>query len=196
MGHTLKSLHFTFKRKSLIIVFVGMTLLVTALFSRSSAQSTTVNESAKLVKIIDTQDAEAFRRLTPVRLENEQEAIYTEIYYGELELLALVIQAEAGNQDELGKRYVADVVMNRVNSKAFPDTIREVIYQKNPVQFACVYDGALDRAGYTVTEDCFTIAEEEYWSQQDTEIVYFRTQKYHSSGHPKFRHGDHYFSTK
>lgn len=196
MGHTLKSLHFTFKRKSLIIVFVGMTLLVTALFSRSSAQSPIVDESAKLVKIIDTQDVESLRRLTPVKFENEQEAIYTEIYYGELELLALVIQAEAGNQDELGKRYVADVVMNRVNSKAFPDTIREVIYQKNPVQFACVYDGALDRAGYTITEDCFKIAEEEYWSQQNTEIVYFRTQRYHNSGHPAFKYGDHYFSTK
>lgn len=196
MGNTLKTWCFTFKSKRRIIVLVGMTLLVVAVLGKSTAKSVDVETSVEPVKIIDTQDAEAFRRLTPVKFEDKQEAICTEIYYGELELLALVIQAEAGNQDELGKRYVADVIMNRVHSKAFPDTIREVLYQKNPVQFACVYDGALDKAGYTVTEDCFTIAEEEYWSQQDTEIVYFRTQKYHSSGHPKFKHGDHYFSTK
>lgn len=128
--------------------------------------------------------------------EEIEEEIRDEIYYGELELLALLVQAEAGNQDELGKRYVADVVLNRVDSEYFPDTIEEVIYQGNPTQFAVTKNGALEKAGYTITEDVFNIVLEESEKRVNDKIVYFKTNCYHSSGHPAFKHQDHYFSTK
>ena len=169
---------------------IGLVLLV---FSNTSMEL----NKAEPVEIVETQPIEPTESIAAVEssTEDEQEEILEEIRDGEIELLALVIYAEAGNQDELGKRYVADVVMNRVNSEYFPDTVEEVVYQRNPVQFACAFDGALDKAGYNITEDCFRIAEEEYWNQRDTEIVYFRTRKYHGSGRKKFKHGDHYFST-
>lgn len=126
----------------------------------------------------------------------EQEEIRNEIMYGEIELLAQLIQAEAGNQDELGKRYVSDVVLNRVNDKDFPDTIEEVIFQMNPVQFTSIIDGNFEKAGWTVTEDCYKIALEEYEVITDPTLFYFRTGQYSTSGHPAFIHGDHYFSTK
>lgn len=126
---------------------------------------------------------------------NEQEDIYNEIFYGELEELAILVQAEAGNQDEYGKRLVADVVLNRVNSPYFPETIHEVIYQENPIQFSSVKDGNYEEACYTVTEEVFQIVYEEYLNISNTEVIYFRTQKYSSSGHPLFKHGAHYFSS-
>ncbi len=64
--------------------------------------------------------------------KEEQDDIRNEIFYGELEEVALLVQAEAGNQDELGKRYVADVIWNRVDTDEFPDAVREVIYQMDP----------------------------------------------------------------
>ena len=39
--------------------------------------------------------------------------IAAEEYEGELELLATLVEAEAGNQDMTGKRLVVDVVLNR-----------------------------------------------------------------------------------
>lgn len=128
--------------------------------------------------------------------EDEQEEIRNEIFYGEVELLAILIQAEAGVEDELGKRYVADVVLNRVESDMFPDTIEEVIYQKNPTQFSTTRGNIFITAGYSIKEDVFKIALEEVEGpRQNTEIVYFRTDRY-GSGTPAFKHGHHYFSTK
>ena len=65
----------------------------------------------------------------------------------EMALIAQLVQAEAGNQDLKGKRLVADVVLNRVDSEKFPNTIEEVIFQKEPVQFSVTVSGAFERAG-------------------------------------------------
>ena len=68
-----------------------------------------------------------------------------------LKLLASIIFCEAGNQPYEGQLAVGAVVMNRVRSDAFPDTVREVIYQKG--QFTPAGSGWLDRVvaseGYT-----------------------------------------------
>lgn len=47
------------------------------------------------------------------------------------ELLAKVIEAEAGNQCLDGRIAVGNVVMNRIKSAYFPDTIYDVLYQYN-----------------------------------------------------------------
>jgi N-acetylmuramoyl-L-alanine amidase len=128
-------------------------------------------------------------------VDEEQDEIRNEIMYGEVEELAILIYAEAGNQDELGKRYVADCVLNRVDNSTFPETIHDVIYQINPVQFSTIKDGSYEEAEYDVTEDCFTIALEEYENRTNTDIIYFRTDHYSECGKPAFKHGNHYFST-
>lgn len=127
---------------------------------------------------------------------DEIEEIKTEVLYGELEEAALAVQAEAGNQDDLGKRYVADVVFNRVDDPDFPDNIHDVIYQSNPVQFAITVDGAIERAGYTVDEKTFQLVLDEYFNRSEEEIIYFRTDHYSECGTPAFKHGDHYFSRR
>ena len=148
------------------------------------------------LKIEDTVKVECTKILSHTTLESEQEAIRNEIFYGELEEIALVVQAEAGNQDELGKRYVADVILNRIDDKDFPDTALDVIYQIDPVQFATTVDGAMGKAGYTISDEVFQIVLEEYSNRTNSDIIYFKTNGYHSCGKPAFQHGDHYFSTK
>jgi N-acetylmuramoyl-L-alanine amidase len=50
--------------------------------------------------------------------------------------LCRIVQAEAGGEDEIGKILVANVILNRVKSEIYPDTITDVIYdRKNGVQF-------------------------------------------------------------
>jgi len=56
------------------------------------------------------------------------EDIAEEDFLGECEYAAAMVEAEAGNQDLLGKMYVAQVLYNRVyNSGKFPNTITENI---------------------------------------------------------------------
>ena len=62
----------------------------------------------------------------------------------DLELLAALIYCEAGNQPYEGQVAVGAVVMNRIASGAFPNSIREVIYQSG--QFTPAYSGALASA--------------------------------------------------
>lgn len=53
-----------------------------------------------------------------------------EIDFDDLYLLARLVESEAGNESYETKMMVASVVMNRVADSRFPNTIREVIYQK------------------------------------------------------------------
>ena len=48
-----------------------------------------------------------------------------------LDLLARVITHESGNQPLTGKMAVGNVILNRVNSSRFPNTVSEVIYSPN-----------------------------------------------------------------
>lgn len=110
----------------------------------------------------------------------------------DLLFLANCVEAEAGNQDDLGKRLVCDVILNRVDDPDFPDTIREVITQK--YHFTSYWDGGMDR--WKPTEDTIEICREELESRQYTGLIYFTAGNYNPYGTPAFKHGDHYFSTK
>ena len=57
-------------------------------------------------------------------------------------LLARLVYAEARGEPYMGQVAVAAVVLNRVRSSEFPNTIAGVIYQKNA--FSCVSDGQIN----------------------------------------------------
>ena len=63
-------------------------------------------------------------------------------------LLAKVVQCEAGDYDtcSVAQKYVAQVILNRVHSGEFPNTIKDVVYQENNgvAQFSVVSNGMLD----------------------------------------------------
>ena len=64
------------------------------------------------------------------------------------ELLARLINGEARGESYQGQVGVGAVILNRVNSPQFPNTISAVIYQK--VQFSCVTDVQFDKKIETV----------------------------------------------
>ncbi len=57
--------------------------------------------------------------------------------------LLRIVEAEAGGEDQNGKLLVANVVLNRVNSEIFPDTVLEVVMQREQgiAQFSPTVDG-------------------------------------------------------
>ena len=113
-------------------------------------------------------------------------------------LLAKIAMAEAGNQDTEGKALVMLVVLNRVWDDRFPNTVREVIYQKN--QFTPVSNGSFDKV--EPDEDCWKALEMIQTGNWDKSqgALYFES-KSQSTWHEEhlkflFKHEDHYFYTE
>jgi N-acetylmuramoyl-L-alanine amidase len=63
--------------------------------------------------------------------------------YGEVDLLARTIYAEAGAEPYIGKVAVGGVILNRVQNRRFPKTIAGVVYQ--PHAFESVSNGIIYR---------------------------------------------------
>ena len=61
----------------------------------------------------------------------------------DLVLFAAILECEAGSRDYDGLLAVATVIMNRVESSRYPNTIRGVIYQRG--QFSPTWNGSLNR---------------------------------------------------
>ena len=64
----------------------------------------------------------------------------------EYQVLLKIVEAEAGCEDTEGRVLVANVVMNRVRNGYFPNTVTEVVYQRQDgtAQFSPVSDGRID----------------------------------------------------
>lgn len=84
----------------------------------------------------------------------------------DIDLLARIVRAEAQTEPFEGKVAVASVVLNRVDSPKFPNTIRDVIYQRG--QFQPVTNGEINktadkesrRAVYAALSDMRKIAKD------------------------------------
>ena len=61
----------------------------------------------------------------------------------EISMLEHLCNGEAGNQSDECQQAVISVVLNRVNSKWYPGTIKKVIFQRG--QYACTWDGNYDK---------------------------------------------------
>ena len=91
-------------------------------------------------------------------------------------LLANLIYCEAGGESYAGQLAVGAVVMNRVLSSVYPNTIVEVIYQKS--QFSPAASGrlALALSENKATASCYKAADEAMAGQTNVgNCVYFRT---------------------
>ena len=87
----------------------------------------------------------------------------------EKKLLARLVQAEAEGEPFEGKVAVADVVLNRVEHEQFPDTVKDVIYQKNafePVQNGSINEPASNEAVQAVETALID-------KEQNEELLYF-----------------------
>ncbi len=121
------------------------------------------------------------------------------------EPLLKIVQAEAGNEDLEGKMLVAGVVMNRVSSAAFPDSVTEVVMQKEKgvYQFSPVGNGTYQNT--RASEETIEAVERVLKGEDITQgALYFAARK---SADPEkmrwfdrsltrlFAHGNHEFFT-
>ncbi len=111
---------------------------------------------------------------------------------GDRYLLANLIYCEAGGESYSGQVAVGSVVINRVLSSVYPDTVTGVIYQSG--QFSPVASGrlALALAEGRATSNCYSAADEVMAGTTNVgSCVYFRTPV--DGITPKYTIGGHIF---
>lgn len=121
----------------------------------------------------------------------------------ELEILERIVEAEAGNQDAEGKLLVANVILNRVESEKFPDTVKEVVLQKEKgvCQFSPVSSGRIWKVEIS-EETCEAVERALEGEDISDGALYFAARK-HADGEKMrwfdtklmylFEHGGHEF---
>ena len=150
----------TTKRRPLSLRVLAMVLALAMLFTSSSFQLFAESVTAESDAAAAEAAAQAAAESEAQRLAEEQaaaearaaeeaaaaqaaaEAQAASVAVSEQELLAALIYCEAGNQPYEGQVAVGAVVMNRVRSGSYPNTITEVIYQSG--QFGPAMTGWLD----------------------------------------------------
>ncbi|CUB15672.1 Spore cortex-lytic enzyme precursor [Bacillus cereus] len=103
--------------------------------------------------------------------------INTGISMQEVDLMARLVNAEAGGEPYVGKVAVAKVVLNRVDSSEFPNTIKDVIYEpiKNGYAFTPVTDGRINQPA---THEAKMAVEEALTSKgENSDWLYFYNPK-------------------
>ena len=109
----------------------------------------------------------------------------------EIDLIAIVTMAEAESEPEYGQRLVIDTILDRVDSKYFPNNVHDVVYQKN--QFTSMWNGRAKRC--EVRQNIRQLVLEELKSRTNSNVMFFTEGYYPDYGKPMFVVGGHYFSS-
>ena len=135
---------------------------------------------------------------TVVAEEPAREA-FTRYSESDYNVLLRIVQAEAGNCDIEGRVMVANVILNRVESGSFPNTITKVVYQKH--QFSPVSNGSIKRC--KVTTETVEAVERALAGEDLTDgALYFMNRRASSKKNANwfdrhleflFKHGNHEF---
>ena len=153
-------------------------------YRKLEAESIAAAEKAEQESI-----AQAKKDGTYVEPETQAVTLTYNAKTGDVDKLAALIECEAANQPYQGKLAVGAVVVNRIASSRFPNTLTEVIEQ--PYQFTPVLTGryrlVLARGA---NEECYRAAREVLEQGHIVGTwIYFRT----INGHPGDIIGDHVF---
>lgn len=98
------------------------------------------------------------------------------------EALLRIVQAEAGSEDEKGKMLVAGVVLNRVESSRFPNTVKEVVLQHvdGVYQFSPVANGTY--YSVKISDETKSAVDKVLAGEDDSRgALYFASRKYADS---------------
>lgn len=111
----------------------------------------TVTERVELEKF------ESLERV--ISYETLEQSFCIDVSEQDIDTLLRIVEAEAGGEDRKGKLLVANVVINRVKNKRFPDNVTDVVYQReqNVTQFSPVSNGTINKVKI---------------SEETTEVVY------------------------
>lgn len=102
---------------------------------RVEARVTQLNLSSSMESKVNDFDLRAANSIASAKLMTDED----------YDNLLRIVEAEAGGEDLKGKTLVANVVLNRVKSTKFPDSVTDVVweYVGGVPQFSPIYDGRI-----------------------------------------------------
>ncbi len=163
-----------------VIVSLLVVIGICTPFNKSLAEGN--NSEKQSVPAVKTSSKE--QRKAVINLTNE-----------EILLLSKLVTSEARGESYEGQVAVAAVVINRVKDNRFPNSIEDVIYQKNA--FSVVKDGSIDM---DPTDEAYRAAQDALYGEDPTEkAVYFwnpkiSTCKWIEKLQPHLKIGNHVFA--
>lgn len=154
-----------------------------------------IDASSSMANTLDEMEQQSIENAqTPLMMSDED--------YG---TLLAIVEAEAGGEDLKGKVLVANVIMNRVNSEQFPDTVTEVVWDTSggAAQFSPTIDGRISTVEISEeTEEAVRMAMEGVDYSDGALFFVAREQAdqenvkwFDKDLHKLFRHGVHDFYT-
>lgn len=109
----------------------------------------------------------------------------------EILLMQKVVSAESRGESQEAQYTVACVILNRLESPIFPDTLEGVIRQSG--QFTCVGNGIINNV--PITESVEQAVEKALDNNTvDEDVLWFRSSHYHTFYNQAFQIGELYFS--
>ncbi len=109
----------------------------------------------------------------------------------EIRLMQKVVSAESRGESPEAQYTVACVILNRLESPIFPDTLEGVIRQSG--QFTCVGNGIINHVPVTESvEQAVEMALDN--NTVDEDVLWFRSEHYHKFHNEAFQIGELYFS--
>lgn len=182
---------------AVIGIAIGLPLSIYAVNHRTPSRASLLSTSEPV--IIENVNEPTPMNLIYTEAEDVEALAASEKRAEEIRLLAALVHAEAGNQDEIGKRLVVDVVLNRMDyDTEFADSVEGVIYEKTGKtwQFTTAGNGMLQDAlaGEATASDYEAVMNElDAEERLDSRILYFTAGFYNPYCTPAYVHGDHYF---
>ena len=141
----MKRLHYIIS-SVIIIIFVSSTILASVTITNDKKEKSDKEIiTEELKNEFTTEKEETKQELVEVKKVQKETIIQKEKYTDEeLYIMSHLIYGEAGNCSDELQIAVGSVVLNRMKSKYFPNTIKEVVFQKG--QYACTWDGNYDKS--------------------------------------------------
>ena len=130
-----------------------------------------------------------FESPKPIEPEVVERTIETPLTDEEIDMIARLTYAEAGNQGEEGIRLVIDTILNRVDHPRFPSRVSDVIWQR--YQFSPMWNGGYNAA--IIRDDIRALVCEELYGRVNYDVIFFTAGGYGMYGKPLFQVGNHYF---
>ena len=103
------------------------------LVKSSYEETVTVEAEENIIETTEAEEATEVVEATETEYENRWDIRLTD---EEIELLAKIVWVEARGESVTGQQAVVEVIFNRIISDEFPNTLYDVLSQKNPVQFS------------------------------------------------------------
>ena len=174
------------KDPGFMLITLGFMMAMVGYIYSDKAVSANINQTTGYI-VVRTNEPE-----TTTRTEVKDISSVDLITMDDAVLIAKLVLAEAEGEPEMGKRLVIDTVLNRLESEDFPNTVYDVVYQ--PYHYDPAWDGRIEL--FSELDDAFKLVVDEIHNRTNSEVLYFRTDKFHEFGTPMEQVGNHYFSTK